>query len=107
MGKIAYDDTSFLFDEDGFFRDPGRWDEGLARQIAALDGVGELGECQWEIIRQLREAYGRTGAPPALSHVCQVSGLAPNCMTVYFPTAREAWRIAGLPNPGEEGKAYL
>jgi hypothetical protein len=24
-----------------------------------------------------------------------------------FPNPREAWRVAGLPNPGEEAKTYL
>jgi tRNA 2-thiouridine synthesizing protein E len=28
-------------------------------------------------------------------------------MQHLFPSPREAWRIAGLPNPGEEAKAYM
>ncbi len=97
-----------LFDEDGFMRVTDAWNEDTARQIAALDGLGELDARQLSLLRQLRESYRRLGgAPPALAHVCRLEGLAQNCMDTLFPTPREAWRIAGLPNPGEEAKSYL
>jgi len=43
----------------------------------------------------------------ALSHVCHLTGQSADCMQHLFPNPREAWRVAGLPNPGEEAKAYL
>jgi len=95
------------FDLDGFLRDMERWDEDLARHIAAMDGLGDLNKDQIELVRQLREAFLRTGATPALTHVCRLGGFDPDCMTQLFPSAREAWRVAGLPNPGEEAKSYL
>jgi tRNA 2-thiouridine synthesizing protein E len=95
------------FDLDGFLCDMEHWNEDLARQIAAEDGLGGLDDDQLAVVRQLRETYRRTRAAPALAHVCHVSGFDPNCMTRLFPSAREAWRIAGLPNPGEEAKAYM
>jgi len=95
------------FDLDGFLCDMERWNEELARWIAAMDGLGELDDDQLAVVKELRQSYLRTGATPALSHVCRLHGLDPDCMTQLFPSAREAWRIAGLPNPGEEAKAYL
>jgi tRNA 2-thiouridine synthesizing protein E len=95
------------FDMDGFMREMDAWSEDLARRIAALDGLGELSEGQLALLRQLRASYQRKGAPPALPHVCRLGGFREDCMHRLFPDAREAWRIAGLPNPGEEGKAYL
>ena len=41
------------FDRDGFLTDPGSWNEDLARHIATQDGVGELSEEHWSIIRFL------------------------------------------------------
>jgi sulfur relay (sulfurtransferase) DsrC/TusE family protein len=95
------------FDEDGFFRAGEAWDEEIARRVAAQDGLGELNDRQLAVVRQLRKSVQDRGGFPALHHVCHLGGEEPDCMTRLFPSAREAWRIAGLPNPGEEAKAYL
>ncbi len=95
------------FDADGFMWELNDWDEATARHIAHMDGVGDLNEQQITLVRHLRASYMRLGALPAWSHVCHLGGFGPDCMTRLFPDAREAWRIAGLPNPGEEAKAYL
>lgn len=95
-----------IFDRDGFLVDPASWDEELARQIAACDGMNELGEEHWAIIRFLREHY-LDGGLPAVSHVCRVNHFEPLCLPSLFHSVRAAWRIAGLPNPGEEAKSYM
>ncbi len=95
------------FDADGFMWQPENWDETTARQIAHMDGMGDLDDQQIMLVMQLRASYQRLGALPALPHVCHLSGFGPDCMTRLFPDARKAWRIAGLPNPGEEAKAYM
>jgi dissimilatory sulfite reductase related protein len=105
MSNVSITLTSF--DADGFMWQADNWDEATARQIARMDGVGDLDEQQITLVRHLRASYQRMGALPALTHVCHLGGFAPDCMSRLFPDAREAWRIAGLPNPGEEAKAYL
>lgn len=105
MSNVSNTLTSF--DTDGFMWQPENWDEATARQIAQMDGMGELDEQQITLIRHLRASYQRMGALPAWAHVCHLGGFGPDCMTRLFTDARAAWRIAGLPNPGEEAKAYL
>ena len=100
-------EVALAFDRDGFIQDMGDWDEDTAQHIADLDGLGPLGESQLNLLRQLRTLYLRLGAPPALSHACHLSGLEPDCMRRVFPNARVAWRLAGLPNPGDEAVSYL
>ena len=95
------------FDADGFLVDMEPWDERVARRIAAMDGLDALDSQQIALLGQLRASYRQLGAPPALQHVCHLGGLPADCLNELFPSAREAWRIAGLPNPGEEAKAYL
>lgn len=107
MATAIKPDNSPLFDEDGFFPHGAAWDEDLARQIALADGLGELDECQMSIVRQLRASYVHLDAVPSLAHVCHLCGLEGDCLSARFRDAREAWRIAGLPNPGEEAKTYL
>lgn len=99
--------SSTLFDKDGFFIDPGQWDSALAQRIADAEGMGELDAMQRELLLTLRDEFEKTGAVTALSHICHLNGLDPDCLHQLFRSPRQAWRIAGLPNPGEEAKAYL
>jgi tRNA 2-thiouridine synthesizing protein E len=39
--------------------------------------------------------------------VCRAAGLDPSQAHRLFSSCRSLWRIAGLPNPGEEAKAYM
>lgn len=105
MATINLNGTEF--DSDGFLPEAGQWNVDLARRIASLDGLGSLDERQVNLLQHLRTSYQRLGALPALPHVCRLAGCKPDCMTELFPSAREVWRLAGLPNPGEEAKAYL
>lgn len=96
------------FDEDGFLRDPRQWSESIARCIAWRDGIGELTQDHWDIIRTLRNEYSRHASPMALRYLCHVIHKNKSCVVDLFNNnGNEAWRIAGLPNPGEEAKAYL
>jgi sulfur relay (sulfurtransferase) DsrC/TusE family protein len=96
-----------IFDEDGFLIDPDMWSESLADRIAQNDGLGELSELQVGLLHALRREFAKHGTVMALSHVCHLTGQSADCMQHLFPNPREAWRVAGLPNPGEEAKAYL
>ncbi len=95
------------FDADGFLREQETWSEDTARQIAVMDGLGPLDERQLALLHHLRASYQRRGSLPAWVHVCHLGGFGPDCMTRMFPDARAVWRIAGLPNPGEEAKSYM
>lgn len=95
------------FDTYGFLLDPASWSEELAQVLAHADGLAPLDAQQLEVLRTMRSCYERAGALPAWYHVCHVSGFSPDCLTRLFPSAREAWRLAGLPYPGEEALAYL
>lgn len=99
--------STAVFDPDGFLLDPAMWSESLADRIAQNDGVGTLSELQFGLLRTLRHEFARHGSVTALSHVCHLSGQDPDCLQHLFPSPREAWRLAGLPNPGEEAKTYL
>lgn len=96
-----------VFDSDGFLLDPGMWNESLADRIAQNDGLGELSELQLGLLHALRREFAKHGTVTALSHVCHLTGQSADCMQHLFPSPREAWRVAGLPNPGEEAKSYL
>ena len=76
--------------------------------IARQDGLPPLTEEHWVIIEALREHYRQFGsAPPAFSHICQARHMDKHCVERLFGGQREAWRIAGLPDPGAEAWAYM
>jgi tRNA 2-thiouridine synthesizing protein E len=94
-------------DDDGFLKDPALWDEDFARSLARIDGLGDLGPAHFSILRYLREHYLAHGALPPMKHVCRATHLPFHAVGDLFHGAREAWRLAGLPNPGEEAKSYM
>jgi len=97
-----------LPDAEEFFSDPETWSEDIARAIARNDGLPGLTRDHWTIIHALREHYHLFGAAlPAFSHICNTQRLGRHCVENLFRSEREAWRIAGLPDPGEEAKAYM
>jgi dissimilatory sulfite reductase related protein len=95
------------FDEDRLLLDPAKWTEVLARSIAVREEVGELRKEHWQVIYSLREHYARFGAAPAMIQVCRLHDQPRHWVQDLFHTCLNAWRVAGLPNPGEEAKSYL
>ena len=95
------------FDEDGLLREPAQWNEALAQAIATREDVGVLSEAHWQVIYALRAHYARFQVAPAMVQVCQMYGQDKFWIHDLFHTCLNAWRVAGLPNPGEEAKTYL
>ena len=96
-----------MFDADGFLVEPDKWSVTLANSLAQAEGLGALTPDQLELLHNLRAEFESTGAVTAHSHVCHLGGQEPDCMQHLFPSPLHAWRVAGLPNPGEEAKAYM
>ena len=107
MGHAAYAAPALQFDEDGFIVDPNTWTEDIAEWLAHEAGIEPLTDDHWRIIHHLRERYLRLGALPVARLVCRANGLERNSIRTLFQGCRLAWRISGLPNPGEEAKAYM
>lgn len=97
----------FELDDDGLLKDPSSWSEVVAQEIAHLLDVGELTDDHWEVIHALREYYGKYGVAPAMIQVCRQHDRDRHWVHDLFHSCLNAWRVAGLPNPGEEAKSYL
>jgi TusE/DsrC/DsvC family sulfur relay protein len=99
--------TPELFDEDGLIRDFTSWSESLGETLAQDAGIGQLTEAHWKIIRAMREHYAKFGFAPAMYRICRDAGIERKQVNELFGYCLVAWRVAGLPNPGEEAKSYL
>ena len=95
------------FDEYGLLIDAQAWSEQLAQVIADDNGVGTLTDAHWRIIHTLRDHYARYGAAPVMHRVCHDAGVERRRVNELFGYCLNAWRVAGLPNPGEEATSYI
>ena len=96
-----------LFDEDGYLLIQDFWNERLAVQIAEEEGVGPLTEEHWRVLHHVREKFLRLGGHPGMRRVCKETALSRREIYNLFGGCLAIWRVAGLPNPGEEARAYL
>jgi len=95
------------FDEDGFLPEGHPWSRSLSRTIATMDGIGPLTTQHWAIIYYLREHRLSYGALPPMSQTCRTLGMGRESVTRLFGGCREAWRVAGLENPGTEALNHM
>ncbi|MHC4974008.1 MAG: TusE/DsrC/DsvC family sulfur relay protein [Planctomycetota bacterium] len=89
------------FNEDGFMLRPELWDEDVASAIAREDGIEEMGEKHWVIVRFIREYWEAQDLAPQVRRLCKVAGANVRELYKLFPLgpARGACRVAGLPKP--------
>ena len=106
---LEYVDNSVqyvLIDEEGYLIEPLDWSraftEGRAREAAI-----ELDSKHWQLIEIIREKYLSLGALPLMRIVCKAAGFDKQELKQQFGSCVNLWKIAGLPNPGEEAKTYM
>ncbi|MGA8015844.1 MAG: TusE/DsrC/DsvC family sulfur relay protein [Candidatus Dormiibacterota bacterium] len=87
--------------DEGFFVDPSQWSEEMVPDLAAEEGIGELTERHWQVIRFMRREYLEKGAGPTVRVLGKTSGVAIKELYELFPKgpAKVAARIAGIPKP--------
>ncbi|MBF0172748.1 MAG: TusE/DsrC/DsvC family sulfur relay protein [Magnetococcales bacterium] len=97
-----------LCDEDGFSLPEVAWNEDLAIAMASEDHLPKLSDQQLQFLHTLRNYYDHFRFVPLERYACRATALADDCVQDLFQgNMREAWRLAGLPNPGEEANTYM
>jgi tRNA 2-thiouridine synthesizing protein E len=88
-------------DAEGFLTDPAKWDETLAVEIARENGVPELTDRHWLVVRFMRERYLATGTAPSIRSLGKESGVPIKELYALFPKgpAKLAAKIGGIPKP--------
>ena len=95
-----------ILDEEGFLIDPSDWDRSFTERRADEQGVF-LTDQHWKLIDLIRDKYLRFGSLPPMRTVCKSVGLNKYSLKRQFGSCLNLWKMAGLPNPGEEAKAYM
>ena len=101
MATIEIGGRVFEVDGDGFLSDPHIWNDEVAALIAKYDGIEEMNEKHWAIVRIIRENWEEKGMAPMVRTICKGTGVKLREIYELFPLgpARGACRVAGLPKP--------
>ncbi len=87
--------------DEGFFEDPDQWTEAMAVELAAAEGIDELTDKHWQVIRFMRQEYAEKGTGPTVRVLGKTSGVTVKELYQLFPKgpAKTAAKIAGIPKP--------
>ena len=88
-------------DAEGSLTDPAQWNEQIAEAIAADNGIPELTERHWLVVRFMRDRYLQTGNAPSIRSLGKESGVPIKELYQLFPKgpAKVAAKIGGIPKP--------
>jgi len=101
MPTVTYAGTAVTVNDEGFFTDPGQWREEMASLIARQEGLAELTDRHWQVIKFMRHAYEEKGTGPTVRVLGKTSGVPVKELYQLFPhgPAKEAAKIDGIPKP--------
>ena len=99
MTMIA--DAPVDVDVEGFLTNPEQWNERIAEAIAVANGVPELTDRHWLVVKFMRERYLSTGTAPSIRSLGKESGVPVKELYQLFPKgpAKLAAKIGGIPKP--------
>ena len=88
-------------DAEGFLTDPVQWNEQIADAIAAQNGIPELTDRHWLVVRFMRDRYLQTGNAPSIRSLGKESGVPIKELYQLFPKgpAKLAAKVGGIPKP--------
>jgi len=87
--------------DEGFFESPESWTEAMVPELAREEGIDELTEKHWMVIRFMRQEFRQKGSGPTVRALGKTSGVSVKELYQLFPKgpAKVAARVAGIPKP--------
>ena len=64
MATLEIQGKTFEVDGDGFLTDPSIWNEDVAKLFAASDGINDLTDNHWAVIKIIRNNFEEKGTLP-------------------------------------------
>lgn len=93
--------TEVDLNEEGFLTDPGQWNEAVAAELAQREGIDDLTDRHWVVIRFMRDQFFEKGTGPTVRVLGKTSGVSVKELYQLFPKgpAKVAAKVAGIPKP--------
>ena len=87
--------------EEGFFRHPEQWTEAMVPELARAEGIPQVTDRHWQVIRFMRQEFFTNGTGPTVRVLGKASGVSIKELYQLFPKgpAKVAARVAGIPKP--------
>lgn len=94
-------DVDYPLDGNGFLLDPQSWNQSVAEAIAHEEGIDQMTEQHWAVVKFIRSHWETTDLAPAVRLLCKETSTSVRDMYKLFRSgpAKGACRIAGLPKP--------
>jgi len=101
MPTFTHGEVSIEVDEDGFITEPNLWNDQVAAALASTEGVENLTDDHWKVVKYLRDYYMQFGVAPMIRKLCKQTGYDLKTIYELFPSgpAKGACKVAGLPKP--------
>ena len=101
MSTLTYAGTPVEVDAEGFMQQPDQWNEQIAAEIAAAEGIAELTDRHWMVVNFMRNSYMEDGSAPSIRTLGKASGVPIKELYQLVPKgpATRAAKIAGIPKP--------
>jgi dissimilatory sulfite reductase related protein len=92
---------ALALDAEGFLQKPEEWSEEIAQEIARENGIPELTERHWLVVKFMRNQFLSTGTAPTIRSLGKESGVPIKELYLLFPKgpAKLAAKIGGIPKP--------
>ena len=100
MPELRVGGATLEVNDSGFLVRPELWNDEVARVLAAENGVSELGDAHWKVVRYLRKHWLDFGLAPMIRKLCKETGFTLKRIYELFPSgpAKGACKVAGMPN---------
>jgi TusE/DsrC/DsvC family sulfur relay protein len=101
MPIATYAGKGVTVNDEGYFENPDAWNEEMAPEIARGEGIDELSEDHWRVVKFMRAEYADKGTGPTVRVLGKASGVSIKELYRLFPKgpAKVAAKIAGIPKP--------
>jgi dissimilatory sulfite reductase related protein len=85
MGTATIAGHHVELDRDGYLASLDDWNEEIAAELAAENGVGPLTDKHWQVIHFCRRDTRAQGEPPGVRRISRETGIALRDMYLLFP----------------------
>lgn len=101
MSTIELNGKTLALDADGHLANRTDWNEEIALGLAKSEGIDELTDRHWLVIKFMQKVFEESGDGPTIRKLTKESGVDTKELYLLFPKgpAKKAAKIAGLPKP--------
>ena len=98
---MSTDASTLARDADGHLAARTDWNEDVAAALAVEEGIEQLTDRHWLVIRFMQKEFDSKGDAPSIRKLTKESGVDTKELYALFPKgpAKKAAKIAGLPKP--------